>query len=98
MCRTDFNVERPAKISGWCSITDLANIGKFVIGDKVLVTGKLYKYASGTGGYIVKDKEEMYIRDIFTDDGYDYPYALSSNYKTARVGFASKDILTKIID
>lgn len=98
MARTDEAVDMPARSCGWCKTIDLLNLGQIKVDDQVEVTGNAFIYANGSGGYVETDGRVMYVTEILDGNQYLYPYALSSSYKSARIGFASKDMLKKVED
>ena len=98
MARTDGAVEMPGRACGWCRIADLLNLGNITVGTQLNVDGKLALYANGTGGWIEDHLPIMYVKEILDTSQYDYPYAMSSGPKTARIGFASEEMLSKVED
>jgi hypothetical protein len=84
---------------GWVKINDLKLIETDIyIGDKVIVSGNINIYADGSGTFIYKEKEEMYITDIIED--YEYSYGVTDKAGKYRIGFAKPDMVKKytIID
>ena len=96
MARTESAVDSPGRSCGWCKTQDLLNLEDFKVGDRVLVDGRIYMYANGTGGYVDAKGKAMYITEILDKAQYSHPYALSNSIKSSRIGFALEEILTKI--
>jgi hypothetical protein len=96
LCRLESDVDVPVKSAGWFNVNDLLNLGKIAVNDQVLVTGELREFANGSGGKIDKNGSILYVKEIITEERVSYPYALSTGYQTARIGFASEDMLSKV--
>lgn len=88
-------VKAPARACGWFKTTDLENLGKIVKGDAVIVTGELYNYANGSGTYIEKKEQLMYVVDVADEDIYDFPYGLAMGPTLTRQGWAGKESIKK---
>lgn len=98
VCKYSSAVEVPCCYSGWINLEDLINSNEISVGDLVEVTGKVYAYANGYGGYTEYQKEPFYISEIAKNDNdkeYEYsnPYGLSRSPRGARIGFTSKDCI-----
>ena len=79
---------------GWVNIADLKLIeDEIYVGDKVIVNGNINMYADGSGTFISKNKEEMYVTDIISD--YEYGYGVTTKPGLIRQAFAKRDQLTK---
>lgn len=79
---------------GWVNIADLKLIeDEIYVGDKVIVNGNINMYADGSGTFINKNKEEMYVTDIISD--YEYGYGVTTKPGLIRQAFAKRDQLTK---
>ena len=96
VCRLEDNVEMPARSVGWCNVMDLYNLTTLSVGDLVTVTGKLYVNKYSRDRYIIMEGENMYIREVYTNENTDCPYALSFEVKSAIIGYASEDMLVKV--
>lgn len=96
LCKLEVNVDEPAKSAGWFNTIDLLNLGKIVVNDQVLVEGILKEFANGNGGNIDKNGQILYVKEILDPEEYPYNYALSNAFQSARVGFASEEMLTRI--
>ena len=72
------------------------NLGEITVGEQVLVSGKIYVYANGSGGYIESEDQVMYVCEILDKEQYRFPYGLSNGPKSARIGFANEEILSKV--
>ena len=88
-------VKAPARACGWFKTTDLENLGKIVRGDAVIVTGELYNYANGSGTYIEKKNQLMYVVDVVDEEKYDFPYGLAMGPTLTRQGWAGKESIKK---
>ena len=88
-------VKAPARACGWFKTIDLENLGKIVRGDAVIVTGELYNYANGSGTYIEKKNQLMYVVDVVDEDKYDFPYGLAMGPTLTRQGWAGKESIKK---
>ena len=69
----------------------------YKIGDRVIVTGSLYQYANGTGSFIDKAYETMYIVDILDPGQYEYIYGIATQPYMSRQGWCNEGALTKVI-
>ena len=79
---------------GWVNINDLKLIETDIyVGDKVIVSGNINIYADGSGAFIYKEKDEMYVTDII--EGYEYSYGVTDKAGKHRVGFAKPDMVKK---
>lgn len=96
MARTENAVDSPARSCGWCNTLDLLNLGEITIGEQVLVSGKIYLYANGSGGYIESEGQVMYVYEILDKEQYRFPYGLANGPKSAIIGYANEDILSKV--
>ena len=93
IARIEDAVDSPARVFGWLHITDLLSLDKLPIGEKVVVTGRLYANPDGTGSYILKEEATMYVReyaDSIDINTYDYPYLLSNSKKSSGIGYAAR--------
>ena len=84
---------------GWVKISDLKLIeNEIYVGDKVVVDGDINIYSDGSGTFIHKNKEEMYITDII--DSLEYCYGVTPKPGMNRQAFAKADqvVKYKIID
>lgn len=89
---TDVNIVN--RETGWVNISDLLFIeDEIYVGDKVIVTGKINLYADGSGTFLEKNKEEMFVTDIVSD--YEYGYGVTTKPGLKRQAFAKKEQLTK---
>lgn len=93
IARIEDAVESPARVLGWCKVKDLMSLDIIPIGEKVIVTGKLYENNKGEGGYIEKAVDIMYIVDYIEEAESTHPYRVANNKFGAGVGFASRDML-----
>ncbi len=95
VCKYDSGIEVPCRYSGWVNIEDLANSNEISVGDLIEVTGKMYRYANGYGGYTEYEKEVFYVTEIVTNGDnefdYTYPYGISKSPRGSRLGFVDKD-------
>ena len=96
MARTESAVDSPARSCGWCNTLDLLNLGEITVGEQVLVSGKIYVYANGSGGYIESEGQVMYVYEILDKEQYRFPYGLANGPKSAIIGYANEDILSKV--
>ena len=93
ICRIEDAVESPARVLGWVKVKDLLSLDLIPVGEKVMVTGKLYENWDGTGSYIEKTVDIMYIVDYHEANGSTHPYALANNKFGSSIGWASRDML-----
>ena len=85
-------LEKPVRNTGWITIEDLKNLGKYKVGDCVIVDGTIYKDTSNEDLHIDMNQEIMYIRKI--DESNKYPYAVAYGKKLDIIGYAPKSVLT----
>ena len=93
IARIEDAVDSPARAFGWVSINDLMMLDVLPIGEKVIVTGKLYINPTGNGKYIEKEEAVMYIIDFTeTVEGstVDYQYLLANTKTGAGIGYAPR--------
>lgn len=96
LCRIEDAVESPARILGWAIVQDLLDLDQIVVGEPVIVTGKIYQNSDGSGSYIEKDRDTMYVSEVV--DKADYPYGLSTLEKGSIIGYANKDSIIRAED
>lgn len=89
------SVLEPERLTGWADVDVLMSLGKFVVGDEVVVNGNIFKFANGAGGWTRKTNETMYVVDLLPDNQYPYPYGLASTSTSTRLGFADIEALSK---
>ena len=79
---------------GWANIADLKLIENIIyVGDKVVVNGDINIYSDGSGTFIHKNKQIMYVTDII--DGQEYSYGVTTKPGMSRQGFAKPEQVTK---
>lgn len=88
-------VKAPARAAGWFKTSDLENLGKIVKGDAVIVNGEIYNYADGSGTYIEKKDELMYVVNVVDETKYDFPYGLAMGPTLTRQGWAGLSSIKK---
>ena len=96
ICRYDGEIYLPCASVGWVSTLDLLNLSKPAVGDQVIVTGRMYKYANGSGGYTEVENETYYISDVVDGAEFQYKYGLASGPHNNRLGFTDESSLTII--
>lgn len=96
ICRYDGEIYTPCASVGWVNTLDLLNLTKPAVGDKVIVKGRMYKYANGSGGYTEIDNEVYYISDVIDSGQYQFQYGLATSPLSNRIGFTDEDSM-KII-
>ena len=96
ICRYDGEIYLPCASVGWVSTLDLLNLSKPAVGDQVIVTGRMYKYANGSGGYTEVENETYYISDVVDGGEFQYQYGLASGPHNNRLGFTDESSLTII--
>ena len=90
-------VNSPARVFGWTNTIDLIRLDILPVGTKVLVTGKIYEFNNGTGSYIEKNKDIMYIKEYIDSENTAYPYLLSNQKYSGGIGYATRDLL-EVVD
>ena len=90
VCASNNFVKKPAASSGWCRVEDLINLGEIVANDVVLVTGKIYAFPNGNGGYVFKTNEPMWVKNVLDPLSYEYNYELIDGYNGPTIGYANK--------
>ena len=89
-------IDVPGHSLGWVNIKDLKLIISDInIGDKVIVNGDINIYADGSGIFIHKAKEDMYITDIIPN--MEYQYGVTDKPGKNRQGFAKSNNVKKYI-
>ena len=97
VARIEDAVNSPARVFGWTNATDLIRLDILPVGTKVLVTGKIYEFNNGTGSYIEKNTDVMYIKEYIDSENIAYPYLLSNQKYSGGVGYATRDLL-EVVD
>lgn len=93
--RLENGVEAPARCTGWVNIDDLRNLGKFKVGDPVIVSGRVMKYTSGDNNeYNEVHKSLMYVVQI-SDESYPYPYGVAYGPTLNRIGWVNTDCMER---
>lgn len=93
ICRIEDAVESPARVLGWVKVKDLLSLDLIPIGEKVMVSGKLYFNWDGTGSYVEKLVDIMYVVDYYEAAGSTHPYAVANNKYGSSIGWATRDML-----
>lgn len=78
-------------ITGWIDIRNLEQKDGISLGDKVVVNGRLNTSYDGTGNFIRKINDIMYVVNILDPDKFEYCYGLSSGPNRNRQGWAKQD-------
>ena len=65
------------------------------VGDKVIVSGKIYGNGDGSGGSLKKTRETMYLVDIVNREAYKYYLGVASKKNGVRQGWSNEKNLKK---
>jgi len=93
VARIEDAVDSPARVFGWVVIDDIKKLNILPIGEKVIVTGKIYENPDGTGSYIEKSEATMYISghvNGIEENKFQYPYIVSTTKTSRMLGYVSR--------
>ena len=68
-------------------------IDNIYIGDKIIVNGNINTNVDGSGLFINKQKETMFVTNIFKE--FEYPYEVSSKAGANKIGYAKETDIRK---
>lgn len=89
------NIDIPGLSVGWVNIFDITPHLEIRVGDKVIVNGKLNKYADGSGTDIEKNEEIMYVVDIMDPQDYQYNLGLANSKNRVPIGWGNKSFIVR---
>ena len=88
-------IRKPGFITGWVNVEDLEPKEGLLVGDIVLVNGRLNTYADGNGNTIIKKNAIMYITDKLDPLQFEYNYGIATAMNRTRQGWVKEESIKK---